>query len=159
LTSHAGDFRGKCRELIDHRVDGLLELQDLPFDVDGDFAVQVATRDGRRYVGNVADLSSEVRGHRVDVVGRVLPGDGHAGHCRLAAKLAVRSHLARHAAHLCREGAELIDHGVDGLFQLQDLAAYVDGDFLRKIAAGNGDRHVGNVSNLARQVVGHRVDV
>src|SRR5215475_1439748 len=159
LTSHPGDFRGKSGELVDHRVDGLLELQDLAFDVDRNLAAQVAARNRRRHIGNVANLSGEVRCHRVDVVGKVLPGAGHAGHSRLAAKLALRSDLACHPAHLCRKGAELIDHGIDGLFELQDLAADIDGDFLRKIAAGNGDRHFGDVSNLARQVVGHRVDV
>src|SRR5215469_1960947 len=130
LARHAGHFRGKCRKLIDHRVDGLFELQDLAFDVDRNLATEVAARDGRRHIGNVANLSGEVRRHRVDIVSKVLPGASHAGHGRLAAELAVRSNLASHPAHLCSEGAELIDHGVDGLFQLQDLAVDVDGDFL-----------------------------
>ena len=34
--------------------------------------------DGRRHVGDVADLRGQVVGHRVDVVGQVLPGAGDA---------------------------------------------------------------------------------
>jgi len=33
---------------------------------------------------------------------------------------------------------------VDGFFELEDLAAHVDGDFLREVAAGDGNRHVGD---------------
>src|SRR5262249_12365382 len=39
--------------------------------------------------------------------------------------------LARHPRLLGGERPQLIDHGVDGLFQLQDLAAHVDGDLFR----------------------------
>ena len=38
LAGHARDFRGEGRELLDHRVDGLLELQDLALHVDRDLA-------------------------------------------------------------------------------------------------------------------------
>jgi len=34
-------------------------------------------------------LVGEVRRHRVDVVGEILPGPGHSGHLRLAPELAV----------------------------------------------------------------------
>src|SRR5947208_12129565 len=34
----------------------------------------------------------------------------------------------------------------------------IDGDFLRQIAVGDGDGHVGDVANLGRQVTGHGVD-
>src|SRR5438552_13360930 len=33
LAGHARDFRGKRRELVHHRVDGVLELEDLALDV------------------------------------------------------------------------------------------------------------------------------
>ena len=38
-------------------------------------------RDGGGHVGDVADLAGEVVGHRVDVVGQILPRAGHAGTC------------------------------------------------------------------------------
>src|SRR5213595_2676027 len=44
----------------------------------------------------------------------------------LAAQLAVRAHLAGHARHLRREGAQLIDHRVDRVLELEDLALDLD---------------------------------
>src|SRR6476469_7484473 len=48
---------------------------------------------------NAANLLGEVAGHRVDVVGEVLPRAGDARHLRLAAELALGANLARHARH------------------------------------------------------------
>ena len=77
-------------ELIDHRVDGVLELEDLALDVDGDLARQIAVGDGGGDVGDVAHLAGQVRGHRVDVVGEVLPGAGDAGHLRPGRRACLR---------------------------------------------------------------------
>ena len=48
-------------ELVDHRVDGVLELEDLALHVDRDLARQVAVGDGRGHVGDVAHLAGQVR--------------------------------------------------------------------------------------------------
>src|ERR671910_798422 len=42
LAGDAGDLRGEAVELVDHRVDGVLELEDLAPDVDGHLLGQVA---------------------------------------------------------------------------------------------------------------------
>ncbi len=42
-------------------------------------------------------------------------------------------------------------------FELQDLAAHVDGDLARQVAAGDGGRDLGDVADLGGQVAGHRV--
>ena len=57
-----------------------------------------------------------------------VPGVGHLG---LAAELAFGADLARDAGHFRREAVELVDHRVDGFFQLQNLAFHVDGDLAR----------------------------
>ena len=129
-----------------------------PLTFDRDLARQVAARDGRRHLGDVAHLGGEVAGHRVDAVGEVLPGAGDAGHDGLAAELALGADLARHARHFGGEGAQLVDHRVDGFLELQDLAAHVDGDLAREVAAGDGDRDLGDVADLGGQVARHRVD-
>ena len=134
LARHAAHFRRERAELIDHRVDGFLQLQNLAAHVDGDLLGKIAVGHGDGHLGDVADLAGEVGGHRVDVVGEILPGAGHAGHRRLAAELAFGADLARHAAHLAGEAVELIDHRVDGVLQLQNLALHVDGDLLGKVA-------------------------
>src|SRR5262249_5789988 len=97
LARDARHFRREGVELVDHRIDGLLELQVFAAVVDGDFLRQIAAGNGGRDLGDVADLRGQVRGHEIDVVGEVLPGAGHAGHLRLATELALGADLARHA--------------------------------------------------------------
>src|SRR5207253_1029589 len=91
LPRHPGHLRGEGGELVHHRVDGVLQLQLLPLDVDGDLLGQVAAGHGGGHVGNAPHLTGQVQRHRVDVVGEVLPGAGHARHHRLAAQPAVRA--------------------------------------------------------------------
>jgi hypothetical protein len=159
LARHARHLAGKGAELLDHRVDGLLELQDLAAHVHGDLLRQVAIGDGGRDFRDVAHLSCQVGRHEVDVVGQVLPGARHARHHRLPAEFALGAHFARHARHLAGEGVELVDHRVDGFLQLQDLALDVHGDLAAEVAAGHRRGHLGDVADLARQVARHRIDV
>ena len=158
LARHARHFGGEGVELVHHGVDGVLQLQDLAAHVDRDLSRQVAARHRGRDVGDIADLRGQVAAHRIHGVGQILPGAGDAGHDRLAAELAVGADLARHARHFGGERAQLIDHRVDGFLELQDLAADVDRDLLGQVAVGHRDGHLGDVANLAGQVVGHRVD-
>ena len=76
LAGHAADLGGEGVELVHHGVDGVLQLQDLALGVGGDLAREVAAGHGGGHLGDVADLGGEVGGHRVDVVGQVLPGAG-----------------------------------------------------------------------------------
>ena len=78
------------------------------------------------------------------------------GTCGLAAELALGADLARDARDFRGERVELIDHRVDGVLQLEDLALDVDGDLLRQVAARDGGRDLGDVAHLAGQVRGHR---
>src|SRR5262249_39188532 len=141
-----------------HRVDDVLDLKDLAADVHGDLLRQVAGGDGRGHLGNVPQLHRQVTRHRVDAVGEVLPGAGHALDVGLAAQLALGAHLPGHAGDLGGEGAELVHHGVDRVLQLQDLALDVHGDLLGQVAVGHRLGDVGDVPHLAGQVAGHEVD-
>src|SRR6185437_8542089 len=158
LAGDAGHLAGKGVQLVHHGVDGVLELQDLAADVDGDLLGEVAIGDGGRDLGDVADLRRQVAGHGIDAVGQVLPGAGDARHVGLAAEASVGADLAGDAGHFRGEGVQLIDHRVDGLFELQDFAAHRHGDLLRKVAARDGGGHLGDVADLRRQVAGHEVD-
>ena len=60
LAGDAGDLVGERRELVDHRVDRVLQLEDLALRVDGDLLGQVTVGDGGRDLGDVADLAGEV---------------------------------------------------------------------------------------------------
>src|SRR4029453_7420626 len=106
---------GERGELVDHGVDGVLELEDLAADVDGDLLGQVAVRDRGRHLGDVAYLRRQVVGQRVYVVGQVLPRAADPLDVRLAAEAALRPHLAGHARDLRCERAQLVDNRVDGL--------------------------------------------
>src|SRR5262249_51255492 len=111
------------------------------------------------HTGNAAHLGGKIGSHHVDVVGQVLPGAGHALDDRLAAELALGADLAGHARHLRGEGGELIDHRVDGVLQLEDLAPDVNRNLLAQAAGGSCGRDLGDVAHLPGQVGGHRVDV
>jgi hypothetical protein len=56
------------------------------------------------------------------VVGEVLPRARDAAHLGLTAELALGADLAGDARHLGGERAELVDHRVDRVLQLEDLA-------------------------------------
>src|SRR5207248_1134075 len=127
-------FRGKRAELIDHRVDDVLDLKNLTADIDGDLLRQVARGNGRRDLGHVAQLHGQVAGHRVDAVRQILPRSGNALDVSLSAELAFGADLTRDASYLGGEGAELIDHRVDGVLQLGNLALDIDSDLLRQVA-------------------------
>ena len=100
LARDARHLGGERAELVDHRVDRVLELEDLALDVDGDLLREVAVRDRGRDRGDVAHLLGQRGGHEVDVVGQVAPGAGDALHLGLAAELALGADLAGDAGDL-----------------------------------------------------------
>src|SRR4029078_7019601 len=118
---------------------------------------QVALRDRGRDFGDVADLAGQVRRHRVDAVGQVLPSAGDAAHHGLAAELAFGADLARHARDFRGKGVELVHHGVDGVLELENFALHVDGNLARKIAASDRSGDLGDVADLGGEVARHRV--
>ena len=66
-------------------------------------------------------------------------------HVGLRAELALGADLARDAGDLGREGAQLIDHRVDRVLELEDLALRLDGDLLREVAVGDRGRDLRDV--------------
>src|SRR5690606_33956034 len=97
--------------------------------------------------------------YQVHVVGEVLPGTGDAAHLRLATELAFGADFARHTGYFGCEGVQLIDHRVDGVLELEDLALHIDGDLFRQVAESHGGGHFGDVTHLAGKVRGHGVHV
>ena len=157
FAGDAGDFAGEGVELVDHRVDGVFEFENFALHVDGDLAREVAAGHGGGDFGDVADLGGQVAGHGVDGVGQILPGAGDAGYDGLAAEFAVGADFAGDAGDFGGERAQLIDHRVDGFFELKDFAADIDRDLAGKVAAGDGGGDFGDVADLAGEVAGHGV--
>src|SRR5207245_57332 len=158
LTRDRRDLVGEGGQGVDHRVDRVGELGDLPLGLEGELAAEVAVGDGGHDARDTAHLAREVTRHRVDVVGEVLPGAGHVLDVGLTAELALGADLAGDARHLRRQGAELVGHGVDGVLELEDLAADVDVELSGEVAVGDGGGNLGDVPDLRGQVAGHRVD-
>src|SRR6185295_1286309 len=137
-----------------------LELEDLALDVDGDLLRQVAGRDGRRHLGDVAHLRGQVVGQQVDVVGEVLPRSGDAGHLGLRAQLALDADGAGDRGDLLGEDAERLGHAVQRVGQGGDLALRLDADqLLGQVAVRDGGDDLDDAAHLRGQVRGHEVDV
>ena len=73
-------------------------------------------------------------------------------HLGLPAELALGADFLRDARDLGGERVELIDHLVDDVLDLEDLALHVDGDLLRQVAAGDGGRDLRHVAQLHGEV-------
>ena len=118
-------------ELVHHRVDGVLEGEDLTLDLDRDLARQKSPLAIERGdLREVAHLGGEVARHRVDRSVSSFHDAGDARHDRLAAQLALGADLACDARDFGRKAAQPIHHRVDGVLELQKLAAHVHRDLL-----------------------------
>src|SRR5207249_1493186 len=125
---------------------------DFAFDVDRDLFGQIAVGDSRGNGGDVAHLVGQAGGHEIDVVGQVFPRAGQPTNVGLATEFSFGAYLAGHTRHFRREGAKLIDHRVDGVFEFENFPFDVDGDLLGQVTVGHGGRHGGDVTDLTRQV-------
>ncbi len=91
-------------------------------------------------------------------VGQIAPDAGHARHLCLASEPSLTADLAGDPGDLVGEGGQLVDHRVDGLLQLEDLAAGGHVDLLREVALGHRSGHLGDVADLGGQIARHGVD-
>src|SRR5207248_2851835 len=120
LARHARDLGSEAVQLIDHRVDGVLELEDFAADSDGDLLRKLSLTRRSSDLGDVAHLPGEVAGHQIHAVGQVGPSAGDPLDLRLPAELALGTHFARDARHFGGEAVQLVDHRVDGVLQLEN---------------------------------------
>src|SRR5690606_39281462 len=100
LAGDAGDLGRERRQRVHHRVDGVLQLEDLALGVDGDLLAEVSLGDGGGDLRDVADLVGQVGRHAVDVVGQVLPDAADARYAGLPAEASFSARLAGDARHL-----------------------------------------------------------
>src|SRR5262245_25263863 len=101
--------------------DCVREGRDFPSGLQYELLSQVAVRNGGHDLGDAANLAGEVGSHHVDVVREVLPGTRDSRDLGLPTKLSVCTDFASDTRDLAREGAQLFDHRVDGVLQLEDL--------------------------------------
>src|SRR5207302_11178398 len=96
FRSHAVDLSDDRVELVHHPVDDILDLQNLPPDVHRNLLRQVTVGDRRGHLRHVTQLDGQIAGHRIDVIGQVLPRAGDTLDPGLPPELALSPDLARH---------------------------------------------------------------
>src|SRR5262249_59228592 len=72
LARHPRYFGGERIELVHHRIDGVLELEDFAADIDRDLAGQVAARNRCRHLRDVARSEERRGGREIEVRGEAL---------------------------------------------------------------------------------------
>ncbi len=126
FAGHAGHFGGKTVELVHHRVDGVLQLENLPLHVDGNLSRRSPRATAVVTSGNVSHLARQV-GRHASSRSRSSPSTSPPPRApRLTAELPLGPDFTRHAGHFRREPVELVHHRVDGLLELQNLPLHVD---------------------------------
>ena len=149
---------GRPAQVVDHRVDVVLQLGDLAARLDLNRARQVALGHRGRHFGDGAHLVGQVGGEQVDVAGEVLPRAGRAGHVRLAAEPAFDADFARHVGHLLGERRQRVGHVVDRLGERRDFALGLHRQLLAQVAVGHGGHDLDDAAHLVGEVGGHDVD-
>src|SRR5205814_6816280 len=134
------------------------ELEAFALPVHRELAGEVAAPDGRRHVGDVADLRREVAGHLVHGFGQFFPDAGGVLYLRLTTQFPFRADLAGDARHLRGEHGELIDHLVDELGRTEELAfegAAIDleAHLLAEVAFGDGADGARDLDRGPEQIV------
>src|SRR5262249_30185181 len=131
--------------------------------VDGDLLRKVAVGDRDGYIRDISYLSGQVRGHRVDALGEVLPHACDFRDLGLSAKLALGSDLARDTRHLRCEHAELADHCVHDVRGLKELALegaafHIKAHGLEKVTLGDGADDARHLAGRPEQIIDQRID-
>ena len=106
------------RQRDGHVVDRIGQRRNLAFGLHRKALAQVTVRHRSYHLDDAAHLLSEVRRHKIDVVSKIFPGSADARHHCLAAQFALRANFAGDAGHFTGKRIELINHCINGIFQL-----------------------------------------
>src|SRR5262249_55788664 len=121
LACDPGDFRSETAQLIDHGVDRVFELENLAAHVDSNFLRQIAVVYCYRHLRDVSPLCPYTPLYRADAFRQILPNAADVTNCGLTAELTFGADLACDPGDFRSETAQLIDHGVDRVFELENL--------------------------------------
>ena len=86
--------------MVHHRVDSILEFENLALHIDRDLLGKVAVGYGRGHFGDISHLASQIAGHRIYAVRQILPGARNSLDLRLATEFSFGADFASHAGHL-----------------------------------------------------------
>ena len=142
-------------QLLDHRVERVLQQQNFAAHIDRDLLRKIAARDCCRHFRDVANLSGQVRSHEVHIVGQIFPRASNSRHLRLPAKLAFGSDFTRHTRDFRRKGIELVHHRIDGVLEFENFAFDIDRDLAGQVAARDSCGHFRDIPHLCGQIARH----
>jgi hypothetical protein len=153
-----GHLLGEGEQRVRHAVDRFGQRGHFAFGLDGQLLAQVAGRDRGHDLHDAAHLVGQVCRHDVDGVGEVLPGAGDVGHDGLPPSLPSVPTSRATRVHFGSERPELVDHRVDGVLELQNLALTSTVILRDRSPRGDRGRDFGDVADLRGEVRAHRVD-
>ena len=152
LARDARHLVGERRELVDHGVDRVLRARAIsPLASTVIFWERSPLATAVVDLGDVAHLVGEVAGQLFTLSVRSL----HVPETPFTwawPPSALGADLVGHARDLVGEGRELVDHRVDRVLELEDLAPHVDRDLPGQVAVRDGGRDLGDVAHLVGQV-------
>jgi hypothetical protein len=163
LSRNPSHLGGKRTELINHRVDGVFQFEKFAFDIDGNFLRQIAVSDGAGDASNVTNLTGQVAGHQVYVIGEILPGTRQTSYGGLTAQIALRAHLPGDPGNLRSKRTQLIDHRVYRAGGAEELAFegttfHFDRHHLGKISLGYSADNSGHFARWPNQISNQVID-
>src|SRR6202035_5279415 len=118
-------------EVIDHRVDVILQLSYFTASFHLNRTSQVALRNCSGYLRDSTDLVGKVVREQVHVAGEVLPGTGGARDVCLSTEPTFDAHFSSNGGYLVSEGGQSIRHVVDSIGKRGDFTFRLHGKFFR----------------------------
>jgi hypothetical protein len=156
LAGDARHFRGEAVELVDHRVERLLELQDLARDVDRDLLREVAARDRGRDLGDVSTWAVRFDAMKLTLSVRSFHVPATPGTAGLAAELpsvpTSRATRVTSPANALSWSTIVLIVSLSSRISPETLTVILRERSPRR----HGRRDLGDVSDLRGQVAGHR---
>ena len=128
FARHGRHLIRENRKRFGHGVDRVGERCNFAFRFDGELGFEITLGDCGHDLDDAANLFRQIRRHHVDGVGEIFPRATGSRNGRLTAELAFGADLSGDAGHFGGKAVQLIDHRVDGVFQLKNFAFDVDGD-------------------------------
>ena len=145
--------------MVNHRVDGVLQLCDFALHIHRDLFGQIAIRHRSSDQRNIAHLRGKIARHEIDRISQIFPRSGNAFHFGLTTQNASGTHFARDTRNFRGKRAQSINQRVDRVLHFENLAFHINGDLPRKIATRDCRRHFSDIADLPRKIARHHVHV
>ena len=159
FLGHAGHFAREQVQRVHHLVQVLLQLQELPFYIDGDFLAQIALGHGSGHVGNVPHLHGEVGSHVVHVIGQVFPDAANVGYRSLTAEFTLGAHFLGHAGYFAGKNIQVINRLINGFGHQLEVARHRNLEAFVQIATADVLQNLAHFQHRHSDAIHQTVDI